>query len=122
LPHLIPVILEFARIWKASEKIVYSTTLQTVSTSKTRLERKFEADAVRELKAGATRDVAVSGPALAAHAIRAGIVDEYHLFIAPVIVGSGNPYLPGKVPVKLELLDERRFDNGMIHVRYRAKS
>ena len=101
---------------------MYSTTLQTVSTAKTRLERKFEADVVRELKAGATRDVAVGGPALAAHAIRAGLVDEYHRLIAPIIVGSGNPYLPGKVPVKLELLDERRFDNGLVHVRYRAKS
>jgi dihydrofolate reductase len=122
LPSLIPVILEYAPIWQAAEKIVYSTTLQTVSTAKTRLERKFEADVVRELKAGATRDVAVGGPTLAAHAIRAGLVDEYHLLIAPIIVGSGNPYLPGKVSVKLELLDERRFDNGMIHVRYRANS
>jgi dihydrofolate reductase len=122
LPPVTPVILEFASIWQAAEKIVYSTTLQTVSTAKTRLERTFEADVVRELKAGATRDVAVGGPSLAAHAIRAGLVDEYHLLIAPIIVGSGNPFLPGKVPVKLELLDERRFDNGMVHVRYRAKS
>ena len=122
IPHLPAAALEFAPIWQVAEKIVYSRTLQTVSTAKTRLERKFEADVVRELKAGATREVAVGGLALAAHAIRAGLVDEYHLFIAPVIVGSGNPYLPGKVPVKLELLDERRFDNGMVHVRYRAKS
>ena len=125
-PDLIPNrtagMMEFAPIWQAAEKIVYSTTLQTVSTAKTRLERKFEADVVRELKAGATRDVGVGGPALAAHAIRAGLVDEYHLLIAPIIAGSGDPYLPGKVPVKLELLDERRFDNGLIHVRYRAKS
>jgi dihydrofolate reductase len=122
LPPLPPVVLEFAPIWQAAEKIVYSTTLQTVSTAKTRLERKFEADLVRELKAGATRDIGVGGPELAAHAIRAGLVDEYHLLIAPIIVGGGNPYLPGKVRVNLELLDERRFDNGMIHVRYRAKS
>ena len=114
--------LEYAPIWQAAEKIVYSTTLQTVSTAKTRLERKFDADVVRELKAGATREVAVGGPALAAHAIRAGLVDEYHLLIAPIIAGGGNPYLPGKVAVKLELLDERRFDNGMVHVRYRASS
>jgi riboflavin biosynthesis pyrimidine reductase len=93
-----------------------------ISTAKTRLERTFEADVVRELKAGATREVAVGGPALAAHAIRAGLVDEYHLLVAPIIAGSGNPYLPGKVAVKLELLDERRFDNGMVHLRYRAKS
>ena len=122
LRHLTAAVLEYAPIWQAAEKIVYSTTLQTVSTAKTRLERKFEADVVRELKAGATREVAVGGPALAAHAIRAGLVDEYHLLIAPIIAGSGNPYLPGKVPVKLALLDERRFDNGMVHVRYRAKS
>ena len=122
LPPMTPTILEYAPIWQAAEKIVYSTTLQTVSTAKTRLERKFEADVVRELKAGATREVAVGGPALAAHAIRAGLVDEYHLLIAPIIAGSGNPYLPGKVRVKLELLDERRFDNGMVYVRYRAKS
>lgn len=124
-PEVIPMTgaaLEFAPIWQAAEKIVYSTTLQTVSTAKTRLERKFEADVVRKLKAGATRDLAVGGPALAAHAIRAGLVDEYDLLIAPVIAGGGNPYLPGKVRVKLELLDERRFDNGMVHVRYRAKS
>src|SRR5207247_5420081 len=118
IPHLTPAMLEFAPIWQAAEKIVYSTTLRAVSTAKTRL----EADVVRELKAGATRDIGVGGPALAAHAIRAGLVDEYHLLIAPIIAGSGNPYLPGKVPVKLELLDERRFDNGMVHVRYRSKS
>jgi len=122
IPHLTAVALEFAPIWRAAEKIVYSTTLQTVSTAKTRLERKFEADVVRKLKAGATRNIAVGGPAFAAHAIRAGLVDEYHLLIAPIIAGGGNPYLPGKVPVKLELLDERRFGNGLVHVRYRAKS
>lgn len=122
LPHLTPAVLEFAPIWQAAEKIVYSTTLQRVTTAKTRLERRFEADVVRDLKAGATRDIAVGGPTLAAHAIRAGLVDEYHLLIAPIIAGGGNPYLPGKVSVKLELLDERRFDNGMVHVRYRAKS
>ena len=122
LRHLKAAALEYAPIWQAAEKIVYSTTLQTVSTAKTRLERRFEADVVRELKAGATRDIAVGGPTLAAHAIRAGLVDEYDLLIAPIIAGGGNPYLPGKVKVKLELLDERRFDNGVVHVRYRAKS
>ena len=122
LRHLKVAALEYLPIWQAAEKIVYSTTLQTVSMAKTRLERKFEADVVRKLKAGATRDFAVGGPALAAHVIRAGLVDEYHLLIAPVIAGSGNPYLPGKVPVKLELLDERKFGNGMVYVQYRAKS
>lgn len=122
LPDLTPAAMEFAPIWQAAEKIVYSTTLQRVTTAKTRLERRFEADVVRELKAGATRDLEVGGPTLAAHAIRAGLVDEYHLLIAPIIAGGGNPYLPGKVSVKLELLDERRFDNGLVYVRYRAKS
>jgi dihydrofolate reductase len=124
-PEVIPLTaagLEYAPIWQAAEKIVYSTTLQTVSTAKTRLERKFEADAVRELKAIATRDLGIGGPALAAQAIRAGLVDEYNLLIAPVIAGGGNPYLPGKVRVQLELVEERRFANGLIHVQYRAKS
>jgi len=122
LPPLTPVTLEYAPIWQAAEKIVYSTTLQTVSTARTRLERKFDADVVRKLKAGATRDIGVGGPALAVHAIRAGLVDEYQLLIAPVIVGSGNRYLPGNVPMKLDLVDERRFDNGTVHLRYRAKN
>jgi dihydrofolate reductase len=122
LPDLTPAALEFAPIWQAAEKIVYSTTLQRVTTAKTRLERRFEADVVRELKAEATRDLEVGGPTLAVQAIRAGLVDEYHLLIAPIIAGGGNPYLPGKVSVKLELLDERRFDNGLVYVRYRAKS
>jgi dihydrofolate reductase len=122
LRHLTAAALEYAPIWQAAEKIVFSTTLQTVSTAKTRLERRFEADVVRELKAGATRDIAVGGPTLAAHAIRAGLVDEYDLLIAPIVAGGGNPYLPGKVSVKLELLDERTFDNGIVHIRYRAKS
>ncbi len=122
LPNLTPTAMEFAPIWQAAEKIVYSTTLQRVTTAKTRLERRFEADVVRELKAGATRDLEVGGPTLAAHAIRAGLVDEYHLLIAPIIAGGGNPYLSGKISVKLELLDERRFDNGLVYVRYRAKS
>ena len=125
-PDVIPIgtaaMLEYGQIWQAAEKIVYSTTLHTVAAAKTRLERKFEADVVRELKSGATRDVAVGGAALAAHAIRAGLVDEYNLLIAPIIAGGGKPYLPGKVALELELLDEHRFDDGMVHLRYRAKS
>src|SRR6185369_4981868 len=99
IPHPTAGMMDFAPIWQAAEKIVYSTTLQTVSTARTRLERKFEADAVRKLKAGATRGIAVGGSTLAAQAIRAGLVDEYHLLIAPVIAGGGNPYLPVKVSV-----------------------
>jgi riboflavin biosynthesis pyrimidine reductase len=122
LPDQSPTALEFAPIWQAAEKIVYSTTLPRVTTARTRLERSFDPDIVRELKAGATRDLEVGGPTLAAQAIRAGLVDEYHLLIAPIIAGGGNPFLPGQVSVKLELLDERRFDNGLVYVRYRAKS
>ena len=122
IPDPTPAMLEFVPIWQAAEKIVYSTTLETVSMANARLERKFEPDVVRKLKAGATRDIAMGGPTLAAHAIRAGLVDEYNLLIAPIIAGSGNPYLPDNVRVKLELVDERRFDNGLIHVQYRAKS
>src|SRR5678815_1550291 len=122
IPHRIAAMMEFAPIWQAAEKIVYSTTLQAVCTARTRLERSFEADVVRKLKAEATRDIAMGGPALAAHAIRAGLVDEYHLLIAPIIAGGGNPYLPRNTFVRLELLDERRFDKGMVYVRYRAKS
>lgn len=120
IPNPTKGMLEYVPIWQAAEKIVYSTTLQRVSTAKTRLERKFDADAVRKLKAGATRNIGVGGPTLAAHAIRAGLVDEYHVLIAPVIAGGGNPYLPDKVRVKLELLDERKFANGLVYVRYRA--
>lgn len=113
--------LEFLPIWEAAGKIVYSTSLQSISMARARLERKFDAEAVRELKAAATRDLGIGGPMLAAHAVRAGLVDEYCLLIAPVIAGGGTSYLPDKIAVKLELLEERRFDNGLIHVRYRAK-
>jgi dihydrofolate reductase len=121
IPDRSPAMLEFARIWQAADKVVYSSTLRSVSTARTRLERRFDPEAVRELKAGAARGIAVGGPSLAAHAIRSGVVDEYHVFVAPIIVGSGNPYLPGKVRVSLELIEERGFGNGMVHARYRAR-
>jgi dihydrofolate reductase len=114
--------LEYTPIWQAADKIVYSTTLSAVSMARAGLERNFDTEAVRELKAGATRDLGIGGAALAAQAIRAGLVDEYNLLIAPVIAGGGTPYLPGKVAVKLELDDERRFANGLVHLRYRARS
>ena len=113
--------LQFLPIWQAAEKIVYSTSLQSISMARARLERKFDAEAVRALKARATRDLGIGGAALAAHAVRAGLVDDYCRLIAPVIAGGGIPYLPDKVTVKLDLIEERRFDNGLIHVRYRAK-
>ena len=113
---------EFAEIWQAAEKIVFSRTLQDVSTARTRLERDFDPDAVRELKSAAAADLMVGGPDLAAHAFRAGLVDECHLFLAPVIVGGGKPALPDGVRLTLELLAERRFAGGMVYLRYRTGS
>ena len=121
LPHLPAAARAFVPVWQAAEKIVYSTTLQNVSIANARLERRFDPDAVRSLKAAATRNLAVGGPTLAAHAIRAGLVDEYHLLIAPVIAGGGNPYLPDNVRVRLDLLAEHRFKNGLVYLRYQAK-
>ena len=116
------VIRDFAEMWRAADKIVYSKTLETVSSSRTRLERDFDPEAVRQLKAAADRDLAVAGPELAAHAFRAGLVDELHLFVAPIVVGGGKKSLPDDVRLQLELLDERRFGNGMVHLRYRTRT
>jgi dihydrofolate reductase len=113
-----PFIHDFAQIWQAADKIVYSKTLETVSSARTRVERDFDPEAVRQMKATAGRDITVGGPALAASAIRAGLVDEYHLFVAPVVVGGGKQCLPDNVRLELELLDERRFGNGMLYLRY----
>jgi len=120
IPGPTPAILDFARIWQAADKIVYSKSLETVATRKTRLERDFDPEVVRGLTSRLHHDVTVGGPTLAAHAIRAGLVDEYHLFVAPVILGGGKPVLPGNLRATLELLDERRFDTGMVYLRYRA--
>jgi dihydrofolate reductase len=117
-----PFIRDYAGIWRAADKIVYSTTLQAVSSAKTRIERDFDPEAVRQMKASAGRDLSVGGPHLAARAIEAGLVDEYHLFLAPVAVGGGTRALPDDVRVKLELLDERRFGNGVVHLHYRTKT
>lgn len=113
------VIREFGDIWRAADKVVYSRTLDRVSTPKTRLEREFEPASIRKMKAEAARDISVNGPTLAAHAIRAGLVDEYHVLIYPVVVGAGLPYLPGDVRLGLELVDEHRFANGIVHLHYR---
>jgi dihydrofolate reductase len=113
-------IQDFAEIWQAADKVVYSRTLETVSSARTRIERDFDPEEVRQLKATAEHDLAVAGPALAAHAFAAGLVDELHLFVAPIVVGGGKPALPGNVRLKLELLDERRFGSGMVHLRYRS--
>jgi dihydrofolate reductase len=111
---------DYAEIWQAADKIVFSKTLEEVSTARTRLEHDFDREAIRQLKASAKRDITVGGPELAAHAIRAGLVDELHVFLTPVLVGGGNQALPDGVRVNLELLDERRFGGGVVHVHYRT--
>ena len=120
-PDQAPFILEWARIWQAADKIVYSTTLHEVPGERTRIERTFDPETVRKLKAEADLDIAVAGPHLAAQAIRAGLVDEYHLFAGPAIVGGGNAFFPDGVRVDLTLLDERRFSNGVVYLRYGVK-
>jgi dihydrofolate reductase len=116
-----PFIQDFAGLWGAADKVVYSTTLGTVSSARTRLERDFDPEAVRQLKASAEHDISVGGPDLAAQAIKAGLVDECHLFLTPILVGGGTRSLPNDVRVKLELLDERRFANGVVHLHYRTR-
>ena len=113
---------DYAAIWQAADKIVYSRTLDTVSSAKTRIERDFDPEAVRLMKAQAERDLIVGGPELAAQAIKAGLVDEWHLFVAPIVVGGGKQSLPDDVRVKLELLDDRRFGNGMVYLHYRTRT
>ncbi|WP_433125139.1 dihydrofolate reductase family protein [Micromonospora sp. CA-240977] len=110
---------EFASVWKAASKVVYSTTLAAVSTADTRLERQFDSAAVRRLKATASSDLTVGGANLAAQAFEAGLVDECQLLILPIVVGGGKPGLPTGMRVDLELIDERRFRNGVTHLRYR---
>jgi dihydrofolate reductase len=115
------VILDFARIWQAADKVVHSRTLDTVSTARTRIERQFDPEAVRQLKASTGPDLAVGGPDLAAQAIQAGLVDEYHLFLTPTVVGGGNQALPDHVRLDLDLQDERRFTSGVVFLRYRQR-
>ena len=117
-----PHIRDYAEIWQAAEKIVYSRTLDEVSSARTRIEREFDPEAIRRLKADAERDISVGGPGLAAAAIRAGLVDEYHVFLNSIVVGGGNPALPNDVRVELELVDERRFGSGVVHLHYRTRS
>jgi dihydrofolate reductase len=116
-----PAMRDFAQIWRAAEKVVYSSTLGAVSTRRTRLERRFDPDAVRRLKQEADADMTVAGPELAVHAFRAGLVDECQLFLAPVVCGAGKRGLPEGVRLDLELINERRFPNGMVFVRYRVR-
>ncbi|MFE9651097.1 dihydrofolate reductase family protein [Streptomyces sp. NPDC006365] len=120
-PDQPPQILQYARDWQAAEKIVYSTTLDSVSSAKTSLERSFDPEAVRKLKADAERDFTVDGPTLAAQAIEAGLVDEYHMFVTTTVVGGGKRFFPDGVRLDLELVEERAFDSGVMYVRYRTR-
>ena len=112
---------DFAEIWRAADKVVYSRTLDAVSTARTRLEREFDPEAVRRMKEAASRDLLVGGPGLAAHALRAGLVDECHLFLVPIVVGGGTRYLPDDIRLELELLEDRRFADGTVYLRYRSQ-
>ncbi len=112
---------DYARIWQAADKIVFSTTLEDAPTARTTLERRFDPDAIRATKATGGRDLGVGGPGLAAAAIRAGVVDEVHRFVVPVVVGGGTAFLPDGVRLGLELVDERRFPNGTVLLHYRVE-
>jgi dihydrofolate reductase len=116
-----PEVQDYARIWRAADKVVYSTTLQTVSTARTRLERTFDPSAVRELVAQADRDVGVGGPGLASAALLAGLVDECSIYVVPVVVGGGTPWLPAGLRLGLDLVSERRFAGGVVLLRYRTR-
>ena len=113
-----PVVRDYASIWRSADKVVYSTTLEAASSARTRIERDFDPDKVRRMKAGARSDITVGGPALAAQAIKVGLVDECHLFLTPVLVGAGKRSLPNDVRIELKLLDQRRFGNGVLHLHY----
>ena len=114
-------IREYADIWQGADKVVYSTTLQTASSARTRIEPAFDAETIRQLKASTDHDISVGGPHLAAQAITAGLVDEFHFFIAPIAVGGGNPALPDNARIEVELVDQHRFGSGMVHLHYRTK-
>jgi dihydrofolate reductase len=115
-----PVMRDYAEIWRAADKVVYSTTLDAPTTARTRVERAFDPEAVRALKAGARRDLSIGGAGLAAHALAAGLVDEVSLFLNPIVVGGGTRALPDGVRLPLELADERRFAGGVVYLRYAA--
>ena len=115
-----PLMRDFAEIWQGADKIVYSRTLEAVSSRRTRLERDFDPEVIRRMKAEAGSDITVGGPNLAAQALGAGLVDECHLFLTPAIVGGGTRALPDGLRMQFELLGERRFARGVVHLRYRT--
>jgi dihydrofolate reductase len=116
-----PLRRDFAEIWQAADKIVYSRTLETTSTRKTQLVQTFDPEAIRQMKAADEHDILIGGPELAAHAFRAGLIDECHLFLIPILVGGGKSALPDNVRLELELLAERHFRNGTAYLRYRTR-
>jgi len=114
------VMRELAQIWRAAEKIVYSRTLQAVSSARTRIEREFDPDAIRRLKESSEDDITISGPELAGQAMSAGLIDECHLLVNPIVLGGGKQALPDNFRMRLELLGERRFRSGVVHLHYRV--
>ena len=116
-----PLMRDFAEVWQAANKIVYSKTLETVSTRKTQIERNFNPEAIKQLKKTAQQAISIGGPELAAHAFRAGLIDECHLFLVPILVGGGKSALPDNMRLEFELLEERRFRNGTVYLRYRTR-
>ena len=121
IPNQPPFVLEWARQWKAAEKIVYSRTLAEPRSARTRIERAFDPEAVRRFKDIAEDDITVDGPELASHALRAGIVDELQMIVSPVVVGGGKRFFPSDVRLELDLLEERRFVNGVAALRYAVR-
>jgi dihydrofolate reductase len=112
------VIRDFAEIWRSADKVVYSTRLDSTSTARTRLDRSFDPGEVRRMKRESEADLSVGGPALAADALRAGLVDGLEQFVNPVVVGGGTAWLPSDLRLELELAEERRFAGGVVHLRY----
>jgi len=119
-PNQSPPVLDYATLWQAADKIVYSTTLKTASSARTRIERTFDPSVVQAMKDAADRDLSIGGPTLATYAFRAGLVDEVRLFVSPLTVGGGKPLLPDRLRLDLQLLDERTFDNGVVYLQYRV--
>jgi dihydrofolate reductase len=115
-----PVIRDYALTWRAADKIVYSRTLENSASARTRIVRDFDPEAIRQMKANVERDISVGGPQLAAQALKAGLVDEIHLFLTPILIGGGTQALPDHVRVKLDLVDERRFGSGVVSLHYRG--
>jgi dihydrofolate reductase len=117
-----PVMVEYAEIWQGYDKVVYSTTLAEVASARTRIERSFDPDAVRALKSAAERNISIDGPTLAAHALRASLVDELHVYVCPVVVGGGTAFYPAGLRLDLELMEERAFRNGVLSLRYAVRA